>query len=85
MKTLAKETKKQINLTKEQRKQIQNRMHKLKMKNRNNSSATQTIIPYIEMCSNGVCWVDKNTFSMTVEFFDTNYELADLDPNGVAC
>ena len=79
MKTLAKETKKQINLTKEQRKQIQNRMHKLKMKNRNNSSATQTIIPYIEMCSNGVCWVDKNTFSMTVEFFDTNYELADLD------
>lgn len=84
MKETQKAKKQQVQLTKEQQKQIQKRMHELKKKNISNSSATQTIIPYIEMCKDGVCYVKENTFSRTIEFFDTNYELADLDDkNGI--
>lgn len=78
------EKKRKIQLTKKQRKQIQHRMNELKKKNMNNASATQTIIPYIEMCKDGICYVSEGVFSRTVEFFDTNYELANLDEkNGI--
>ena len=68
-----------IQLTKEQRKQVQQRMNRLKKKNLKNDSATQTVIPYIEMLKDGVCYVEEGKFSRTVEFFDTNYEVATFD------
>lgn len=61
-------------LSKEQIRQIQNRMSLLKSKNTNNKSATQNSIPYIEMFKDGVCYVSKDLFSRTIEFYDTDYE-----------
>lgn len=73
-----------ILLSKEQQKQIQKRMSELKKKNMKNSSATQTIIPYIEMLKDGICYVEEGRFSRTIEFFDTNYEIANFDKkNGI--
>lgn len=68
-----------IQLSKEQQKQIQNRMRKLKKLNTNNKSATQTVIPFIEMLNDGVCCLENRRFSRTIEFFDTNYEIANFD------
>lgn len=79
-----KKQKQKILLTKEQQKQIQKRMSELKKKNMKNSSATQTIIPYIEMLKDGICYVEEGRFSRTIEFFDTNYEIANFDEkNGI--
>ena len=61
-------------LSKEQIRQIQNRMSLLKSKNTNNKSATQNSIPYIEMFKDGMCYVSKDLFSRTIEFYDTDYE-----------
>lgn len=66
-------------LTKEEQKQVQKRMHLLKKLNTNNKSATQTIIPYIEILKDGICCLEDNRFSRTIEFFDTNYEIAVFD------
>lgn len=74
-----KKKKEPILLTKEQQKQIQKRMSDLKKRNLKNDSATQTMIPYIEMLKDGICYVEKGRFSRTIEFFDTNYEIADFD------
>lgn len=71
-------------LSKEQQKEIQNRMRKLKRLNTKNNSATQTVIPYVEMLKDGVCYIEDGKFSRTVEFFDTNYEIANFDDkNGI--
>lgn len=79
-----KSQKPKITLTKAQQKEIQERMSKLKRRNMNNKSSTQNVIPYREMLKDGVCWVDENRFSRTIEFFDTNYELANFDDkNGI--
>lgn len=79
-KSVTEKSKKQpVMLTKAQIKEIQQRMNKLKRQNINNKSATQSIIPYIEMLKDGICYVNENTFSRTVEFFDTNYEIASFD------
>ena len=79
-----KSQKPKITLTKAQQKEIQERMSKLKRRNMNNKSSTQNVIPYREMLKDGVCWVDENKFSRTIEFFDTNYELANFeDKNGI--
>ena len=79
-----KSQKPKITLTKAQQKEIQERMSKLKRRNMNNKSSTQNVIPYREMLKDGVCWVDENKFSRTIEFFDTNYELANFDDkNGI--
>ena len=73
-----------IMLTKAQQKEVQERMSKLKRRNMNNKSSTQSVIPYIEMLKDGVCWISENKFSRTIEFFDTNYELANFeDKNGI--
>ncbi len=73
-----------ILLTKEQQKQIQKRMSVLKKKNMKNDTATQSIIPYIEMLKDGICYVKEGRFSRTIEFFDTNYEIAGFDEkNGI--
>lgn len=69
----------QIQLTKEEQKKIQHRMSELRAKNINNKSSTQSIIPYIEMCKDGTCYIRDNLYSQTIEFFDTNYELANFD------
>ena len=66
-------------LSKEQIRQIQNRMSLLKSKNTNNKSATQNSIPYIEMFKDGVCYVSKDLFSRTIEFYDTDYETATFE------
>ncbi len=79
-----KKKKEPILLTKEQQKQVQKRMSELKKKNIKNDSATQTIIPYIEMLKDGICYVEEGRFSRTIEFFDTNYEIAGFDEkNGI--
>ena len=66
-------------LTKEEQKKAQKRINELKKKNLKNDSATQNVIPYIEMLKDGVCYVEEGKFSRTVEFFDTNYEVATFD------
>ncbi len=68
-----------VKLTKEQQKQVQKRMSELKKLNTGNKSATQSVIPYVEMFPDGICYLEDNRFSRTVEFFDTNYEIANLD------
>ena len=68
-----------VKLTKEQQKQAQKRMSELKKLNMGNKSATQSVIPYVEMFPDGICYLEDNRFSRTVEFFDTNYEIANLD------
>lgn len=68
-----------VKLTKEQQKQAQKRMSELKKLNMGNKSATQSVIPYVEMFPDGICYLEDNRFSRTVEFFDTNYEIAILD------
>ena len=68
-----------VQLTKEQKKKIQNRMNELKKKNVKNESATQSMIPYIEMLKDGICWLEGGKFSRTVEFFDTNYVISDFE------
>lgn len=68
-----------VKLTKEQQKQAQKRMSELKKLNMGNKSATQSVIPYVEMFPDGICYLEDSRFSRTVEFFDTNYEIANLD------
>ncbi len=68
-----------LQVTKEERQKIQKRMAELKKINLSNNSSTQNVIPYIEMLRDGICYVKENTFSRTVEFFDTNYEIATFD------
>lgn len=68
-----------VKLTKEQQKQAQKRMSELKKLNMGNKTATQSVIPYVEMFPDGICYLEDNRFSRTVEFFDTNYEIANLD------
>lgn len=76
---MAESTNKKRKLTRAQKKQIQRRMSELKKRNLSNSSSTQSIIPYIEMLKDGICYVSENTYSRTVEFFDTNYEIATFE------
>ena len=74
-----KSKKQPVLLTKEEQKKAQKRINELKKKNLKNDSATQNVIPYIEMLKDGVCYVEEGKFSRTVEFFDTNYEVATFD------
>lgn len=71
-----------VQLTKEQVKQIRNRMAYLKKMNTNNQTSTQSILPYETMFEDGVCHISGKTYSMTVEFGDTNYQLATYDEKG---
>lgn len=74
-----KSPKKPVQLTKEEQRRIQKRMSELKKLNTKNESATQSLIPYLEMLRDGVCVLADGKFSRTIEFFDTNYELANFD------
>lgn len=65
-----------VELSKEEIKQIKQRMKKL---GRENKSSTQSFIPYIRMYPDGICHIEGKRFSRTVEFFDINYRLANFD------
>lgn len=74
--------KQKVQLTKEQIKQVRSRMAYLKKMNTNNQSSTQSILPFDTMFEDGVCHISDKTYSMTVEFGDTNYQLATYDEKG---
>ena len=65
--------KKPVNLTKEEIKAIKKRMAVLKKKN---NKSTQSVIPYIEITPDGICHVSEDFYTMSIEFFDTNYQIA---------
>lgn len=69
-------------LSKEEVKAIKRRMANLKKANANNASSTQAIIPYNTMFPDGTCHISGKKYSQTVEFYDTNYQLATFDEKG---
>ena len=71
-------------LTKEEKKVIQARMREIKRNNRENPGSTQSAIPFLVMFKDGICQVSEKYYTMTVQFFDTNYSTADFDEqNGI--
>ena len=51
-----------------------------KARKKGNSPATaQETIPYLRMFQDGICQVDENHFSKTVQYYDINYELSHHD------
>ena len=69
-------------LSKEEVKAIKRRMTNLKKANANNASSTQAIIPYDTIFPDGTCHISGKKYSQTVEFYDTNYQLATFDEKG---
>ena len=65
-------------IDKNDRAMIQARMKEIK-KYRSDASTTQNAIGYIQMFKDGVCQVAENKYSKTIQFFDTNYQLAEFD------
>ena len=65
-------------LTKEEKKILSERMNEIKRKN-SDISTVQNTIPYMIMHKDGVCQVSENFFSMTVQFYDANYSIAEFD------
>jgi hypothetical protein len=45
----------------------------------NDMNTVQNSIPYLRIFKDGICQVSENFYSMTVQFFDTNYVLADFE------
>ncbi len=70
--------KKPETLTKNDQKVLQARMAEIK-KYASDGSTVQNAIPYRCMYKDGICEVTDNFYSMTVQFFDTGYVLADFD------
>ena len=59
------------------------RMHEIK-KYKDDISSTQNTIGYTQMFRDGVCQIDDHRFSKTIQFFDTNYQLAEFEEqNGI--
>ena len=54
------------------------RMHEIK-KYKDDISSTQNTIGYTQMFRDGVCQIDDHRFSKTIQFFDTNYQLAEFE------
>ena len=65
-------------LTKEEKKLLSARMAEIKNEN-SNKSTVQNTIPYQVMYRDGVCQVSDNFFSLTVQFHDANYSIAEFD------
>ena len=59
------------------------RMHEIK-KYKDDISSTQNTIGYTQMFKDGICQIDDHRFSKTIQFFDTNYQLAEFEEqNGI--
>ena len=59
------------------------RMSEIK-KHKDDISSTQNTIGYTQMFKDGVCQIDEHRFSKTIQFFDTNYQLAEFEEqNGI--
>ena len=65
-------------LTKAEKRIIADRMAEIRSSN-NNKRTVQNTIRYIQMFKDGICQIAQNTFSMTIQFGNTNYKLADYD------
>lgn len=66
-------------LTNKEIKTIKKRMAHLKNDKR---CSCQNTIPFIDMFKDGICRIDKMHFSKSVQFYDINYRLANLDEKG---
>lgn len=65
-------------LTKEEKKILSARMAEIKHENGSNATVQNTI-PFLCMYRDGVCQVSENFFSLTVQFYDANYSIAEFD------
>ncbi|MCM1222277.1 MAG: ATP-binding protein [Lachnospiraceae bacterium] len=65
-------------LSKEEKKVLSARMTEIKNQNSNNSTVQNTI-PFQVMYRDGICQVTDNFFSVTIQFFDANYSIAEFD------
>ncbi len=65
-------------LTKDEKKILSAHMAEIKSAN-GCKSTVQNTIPYQTMYRDGVCQVFDNFFSLTVQFFDANYSIAEFD------
>lgn len=65
-------------LTKEDKKLLSARMAEIRQENGGNYTV-QNAIPFQCMYRDGVCQVTENFFSLTVQFFDANYSIAEFD------
>ena len=80
---MTKSKRKNNTLTKDEIIAIKKRMATLKKQNEGSKSSTQAIIPYKTMFPDGTCHISGKRYSQTVEFYDTNYQLATFDEKGV--
>ena len=65
-------------LTKEEKKILSARMAEIRSEN-GGKSTVQNTIPYLCMYQDGVCQVSENFFSLTVQFYDANYSIAEFE------
>lgn len=65
--------KRKTKLTKQEEKQIRKRIAQLTGKKK---MTVQRTIPYLTMGKNGICQLTANTYSRTIQFGNTNYQLA---------
>ncbi len=65
-------------ITQNDKKLLMTRMSEIKSEN-NKKVTVQSTIPYMCMYRDGVCQVTENFYSMTVQFFDANYSIAEFD------
>ena len=65
-------------LTKEEKKILSARMSEIRSEN-GGKSTVQNTIPYLCMYQDGMCQVSENFFSLTVQFYDANYSIAEFE------
>lgn len=69
-------------LSKEDINSIKRRMSQMRKENTDRKASTQALIPYKTMLPDGTCHIGGKKYSQTVEFYDTNYQLATFDEKG---
>ena len=65
-------------LSKEEKKILSARMAEIRSEN-GGKNTVQNTIPFLCMYQDGVCQVSENFFSLTVQFYDANYSIAEFD------
>lgn len=65
-------------LTKEEKKILSARMAEIRSENGGNTTVQNTI-PFLCMYRDGVCQVNENFYSLTVQFYDANYSISEFD------